>query len=549
VRAPLGILLLPLCAAAVPAAAPVVFEEVAAARGLRFANDPGRTDRRHQPESMGGGVALFDYDNDGWLDVYVVNGAALPAIDKSAPRHWNRLFHNQRDGTFADVSQAAGVVGRGYDIGVVAGDFDNDGNVDLFVTGLRANTLFRNNGNGTFSDVTQRAGLAQPDPRYGTLFAIAAAFVDYDHDGRLDLFVANYCVWDPKTEPKCGDPASPDYCHPSRFEGLPNSLFHNNGDGTFRDVSAASGIRAHVGKGMGIAVADFDGDGWDDLFVANDTTPAFLFMNNRNGTFTEASFERAVAFTDHGEPIAGMGADAGDLDNDGRPDIFETGLEADTFPVFRNLGGGTFEDATMGSGAAGITRPWTGWGNGIVDFNNDGAQDLFAACAGVLDPRGRFGERVPMANLLLLNQGNGTFRDGGPEAGEAFKRRAVHRGVAFGDIDNDGRVDAVVTALDGPLELWHNVSPVPHHWLLVKTVGTKSNRDGMGATLKLTTASGARYGHVNTAVGYGSSSDPRVHFGLGTDSRVTELTVHWPSGRLQTLKDVRADQILTVSEP
>ncbi len=526
----------------------VVFEEAAAARKLRFVTDAARTERRHQPESMGGGVALFDYDGDGRLDVYVVSGATLPIAEKSGPSQWNRLFHNEGDGTFADVTERAGVAGHGYDIGVVAGDYDNDGRADLLITGLRANTLFHNNGDGTFTDVTQRAGLARPDPKYGTLFAIAAAFLDYDHDGRLDLFVANYCVWDPQREPVCGDPGSPDYCHPSFFEGLPNSLFHNNGDGTFTDVSAASGIRAHVGKGMGIAVADYDGDGWDDLFVANDTTPAFLFMNNHDGTFTESSFERAVAFTDHGEPIAGMGADAGDLDNDGRPDVFETGLEADTFPVFRNLGG-TFEDVTTRSGAGAVTRAWTGWGNGIADFNNDGWNDLFAACAGVLDPRGRFGARVPQANLLLLNRGDGTFVDASAGAGAAFGRRAVHRGVALGDLDNDGRIDVVVTALDGPVELWHNVSPAANHWLTVKTIGTRSNRDGMGARLKLVTPSGARYGHVNTAVGYGSSSDPRVHFGLGADATARELTITWPSGIVQTLTDVKADQILIVKEP
>jgi hypothetical protein len=494
-------------------------------------------------------VALLDYDNDGWLDVYAVNGASMPGLDKTGARHWNRLFHNNGNGTFADVTEAAGVAGRGYDIGVVAGDYDNDGYADMLVTGLRANTLFHNNGNGTFSDATQAAGLGRSDPKYGTLFAIAGAFVDYDRDGRLDLFIANYCVWDPKTEPLCGDPSLPDYCHPSHFEGLPNSLFHNDGNGTFTDVSVASGIRAHVGKGMGIAVADLDGDGWTDLFVANDTTPAFLFMNNRNGTFTEASFERAVAFTDHGEPIAGMGADAGDVDNDGRPDIFETGLEADTFPLFKNLGAATFEDATTRSGVGALTRAFTGWGNGIVDLNNDGWKDLFAACSGVLDPKGRFGERVPLANVVLVNRGNGSFSDGSAGAGEAFGRKAVHRGAAFGDIDNDGRVDVVVTALDGPLELWRNVSPAANHWLLVKTLGTKSARDGMGAKITVVTASGPQYGRVNTAVGYGSSSDPRVHFGLGADAVVKELTLTWPSGKTETLKDVKADQILTLKEP
>jgi len=529
--------------------APVVFDEVAAAKGLRFVTDSGRTTRKHQPETMVAGVALFDYDDDGWLDVYVVNGARMPALDKSAPQYWNRLFHNNRDGTFTDVTRAAGVAGTGYDLGVATGDYDNDGHTDLFVAGLRRNTLFHNNGDGTFTDVTDKAGLGKPDPKYGTLWAVAGAFVDYDHDGWLDLFVSNYCVWDPKTERICGNPDSPDYCHPKEYEGLPNSLFHNNRDGTFTDVSVPSGIRAHVGKGMGIGVADFDGDGWMDLFVANDTVPAFLFMNNRDGTFTESAFERAVAFNDRAEAVSGMGADARDVDNDGLPEIFETALANETFPFFKNLGKGVFEDATIRSGIGAAARPRSGWSNGIVDLNNDGWKDLFVACADVMDEKGAFRERVPMANAVFLNLQNGRFADGSAAAGAAFARKAVHRGAAFGDVDNDGRVDAVVSALDGPLEMWHNVSPGGGHWLLVKTVGSKSNRDGMGAKMKIVTASGPQYNHVNTAVGYGCASDRRVHFGLGPDTVVNQLTVEWPSGKVQTLTDVKADQVLTVREP
>src|SRR5262245_27468712 len=256
----LALSLVPLLAVAA-AFEPVVFEEVAAARGLRFVTFSGRTPRKHQPETMVAGVALVDYDGDGWLDVYAVNGAPLDTLEKAAPEHWNRLFHNNRDGSFTAVTQAAGVAGRGYDLGVASADYDNDGRADLFVAGLRRNTLFHNNGDGTFTDVTQAAGLARPDPRYGSLWAVAAAFLDYDRDGRLDLFVSNYCVWDPRSEPACGKPGAADYCHPRQYQGLPNSLFHNNGDGTFTDVSEASGIRAHVGKGMGVAVADFDDDG------------------------------------------------------------------------------------------------------------------------------------------------------------------------------------------------------------------------------------------------------------------------------------------------
>jgi enediyne biosynthesis protein E4 len=549
---PLGALVLAGLAAAAdapPRFDAVVFEEVAAARGLRFTTNPGRTDRKHQPETMVSGVALLDYDGDGWLDIYLVNGTPLPGLEKTGPEYWNRLFRNDGKGSFTDVTEAAGVRGRGYDLGAVSGDYDNDGDADLFVAGLRRNTLFRNNGNGTFTDVTEAAGLLRPDPDHGTLWAVAAAFLDYDRDGRLDLFVSNYCVWDPATEPSCGDSAARDYCHPRQYKGLPNSLFRNRGDGTFADVSAAAGIRAHVGKGMGVAAADFDDDGWMDLFVSNDTVPSFLFMNNRNGTFTESAFERAVAFPDRGQAVSGMGADARDVDGDGKVDIFQTALAFETFPLFKNLGGAQFEDVTTRSGLAALTRPRSGWGNGIADLNNDGARDLFVACADVMDAGGAFRERVPMANAVFVNLKDGRFADGSAGAGDAFTRKAVHRGAAYGDLDNDGRLDVVVTALDAPVELWRNVSPARHHWLLVKAVGTKSNRDGIGARVKLTTTTRAQYGHVSTACGYGGGCDPRLHFGLGADALVKELTVTWPTGASQTLKNVAADQILVVREP
>ena len=536
-------------AAPPPGVAPVVFEEIAGRSGLVFTTFSGRSPRRHQPETMVSGVALLDYDGDGRLDVYAVSGAPIDTLRKSAPEHWNRLFHQEASGAFTDVTEKAGVAGTGYDLGVVTGDYDNDGDPDIFVAGLRRSTLFRNDGHGAFTDVTEAAGLARPDPTYGTLWAVAAAFVDYDRDGLLDLFVSNYCVWDPAKEPLCGGPDAPDYCHPKQYQGLPNSLFRNQGDGTFTDVSGPSGIRAHVGKGMGIGVADFDGDGWSDLFVSNDTLPSFLFMNDRDGTFTESAFDRAVAFTERAEAVSGMGADAGDIDNDGWPDVFQTALAGETFPLFKNAGGGVFEEVTMRSGVALATRARSGWGNGIVDLNNDGWKDLFVAAADVMDPRGRFREKVARANAGLLNVQGGRFVDASEGAGAAFARKAVHRGAAFGDVDGDGRIDVVVTALDGPLELWRNVSPGGHHWLVVDTAGTKSNRDGMGAKIKLVTASTTQYGQVRTAVGYGGASDRRVHFGLGADTLVRELTITWPSGKEQTLTGVGADQILRVREP
>jgi hypothetical protein len=533
--------------AASPVYDPVVFEEQTAA-GVRFVTEPSRTKHKHQPETMVSGVAFLDYDGDGRLDIYVVNGATMPGLDKSDPRFHNRLFRSRGDGTFEDVTERAGVAGNGYDQGVAAADFDNDGHVDLFVAGLRHNVLYRNRGDGTFEDVTARAGLAAPDPDYGTLWSVAAAFFDYDRDGWLDLFVSNYCVWDPKTEPICNRPEAPDYCHPNGYKGLPNSLYHNNGDGTFTDVSVQTGVRALVGKGMGLGVADFDDDGWPDVFVSNDNWRAFLFHNLKGERFEEIGFEAGVAYTERGKEISGMGADARDFDNDGRVDVFQTALDGETMPLFRNTGGMSFEDRTGTAGLVAPTLANTGWSNGIVDFNNDGWKDLFVAGGGVVDPKGDFADRAARANTVYVNLGNGRFIDASAGAGAGFTRKAVHRGAAFGDLDNDGRVDAVVTALEDRMEIWRNVSPTPNHWLLVRTIGSRSNHDGIGTKIRLTTASGVQFDHVSTAVGYASASDPRVHFGLGRDALVQELRLEWPSGTVQTLRGVPADQILTVRE-
>ncbi len=534
--------------AASPAHDPVVFEELKTA-GFGFVVEPSRTPHRHQPETMISGIALFDYDGDGRLDIYVVNGATMPGLDKSDPKFHNRLFRNRGDLTFEDVTEKAGVAGKGYELGVAAADYDNDGDADLFLAGLRANVLYRNDGDGSFTDVTTKSGLAARDPDYGTLWSVAAAFVDYDKDGRLDLFVSNYCVWDPATEPICNRPEAPDYCHPDGYKGLPNSLYRNNGDGTFTDVSVATGIRAHVGKGMGLGVADFDEDGWPDVFVSNDNEPAFLFHNQKGRRFEEVALAAGVAYTEIGKEISGMGADARDIDNDGRPDIFQTALDGETMPLFRNRGGMAFEDWTGPAGLVAPTLANTGWSNGIVDFNNDGWKDLFVAGGGVVHPKGDFAERAPRANTVYANLKNGKFVDASAGAGAAFaSRKAVHRGAAFGDLDDDGRVDAVVSALEAPLEIWRNVSPAPNHWLLVRTVGSRGNRDGVGARLRLTSASGVQHNHVNTAVGYGCASDRRVHFGLGPDSVVKELRVEWPSGAVQTLRDLSADRIINVRE-
>jgi hypothetical protein len=550
--APLAVLLALAAAAAgaqTPAFDPITFELVKDS-GIDFVTDSSRTAHKHQPETMVAGAAVLDYDGDGLLDVYLVNGAEMTSLDKSKPVYWNRLYHNLGHWKFEDVTEKAGVKGKGYDQGVAVADYDNDGRPDILVLGVRGVLLYRNKGDGTFEDVTEKAGLAKPDPQYKTLWSVAAAFFDYDNDGHLDLFVSNYCVWDPETEPLCGPKGLNDYCHPNNYKGLPNSLFHNNGDGTFTDVSAKSGIRKVIGKGMGIGLADFDGDGFMDLFVANDTEPNYLFHNNRDGTFEEIGFLAGVAYPEAGRPLSGMGADAKDVDDDGKPDIFHTALSSETMPLFKNQGNDTFLELTARAGVSSLSLSRAGWANAIVDFNNDGRKDLFVAGGDVMDPKGEFKDKVPQTNLVMANLGGFKFADATPQAGPDFStKHATHRGAAFGDLDNDGRVDAIVTALDEGVEVWRNTSPTPNHWLAVRLVGTRSNRDGIGAQVVATTASGVRRSHVNTAVGYGGASDVRVHLGLGRDATVAKLEVRWPSGAVQTLANVAADQVLEVKEP
>jgi hypothetical protein len=471
-------------------------------------------------------------------------------LDKTDPVFWNRLYRNLGGFRFEDVTEKAGVKGHGYDNGAAAADYDNDGWTDLFVAGLRENVLYRNRGDGTFEDVTGKAGLKKPDPDHGTLWAVAGAFLDYDKDGDLDLFVSNYCVWDPKTEPLCGPKGMNDYCHPNNYKGLPNSLFRNDGDGTFTDVSKPSGIRKVIGKGMGLGIADFDGDGFVDVFVANDTEPNYLFHNQGDGTFEEIGFVAGVAYPEVGRPLSGMGADARDVDDDGKIDIFHTALSSETMPVFRNQGKNSFLEVTARSGVSSISLSRAGWSNGIVDLNNDGHKDLFVAGGDVMDPNGEFREKVKQTNLVMANLGGFRFADATPGAGGDFStKRGTHRGGAFGDLDNDGRVDAIVTALDEPVEVWRNVSPVPNRWLAVRAVGTRSPRDPVGTEITLTTPSGVRRSHVNNAVGYGGASDIRVHFGLGKDEAATKLEVRWPSGTVQVLENVASNQVLVVTEP
>jgi tetratricopeptide (TPR) repeat protein len=499
----------------------------------------GGAGEKHQVETMIAGVAVFDYDGDGWPDIYVCNGATIPELKKPSPRYSNRLFHNNRDGTFSDVTNRAGVAGRGYSMGAAAADYDNDGRTDLFVTGVRENILYRNRGDGTFEDVTDRAGVGG-----GGRWAVAAGWFDYDNDGRLDLFVVRYVVWDPATEPYCGErrPGYRSYCHPRYYVALPNLLYHNEGDGAFRDASEQSGIAKHFGKGMGVAFGDYDGDGFEDVFVANDTTPNFLFHNLGNGTFEEVALAKGVAYNGDGRADSTMGADFRDYDNDGREDIFTTALSNEGFTLWRNLGRG-FSEVTQAARLAGPTLPLAGWSTGLFDFNNDGFKDIFTA-------NGHADDNVELTSSLESRQPNAVFVNRGDGAFELCEvpGKALHRGAAFGDFNRDGRIDVVVTRLgDAPLVLM-NTTSTRNHWLEVRLHGRRSNRDGIGARIRAVTEAGSQWNHVTTSVGYAGSSEPVVHFGLGRNALVRELDIRWPSGAQQRLRDVAADQRLDIEE-
>jgi hypothetical protein len=535
--------------AAVPAASPIKFDDIIEASKIKFTLRNSVSLQRYSIETMTGGVAVFDYNNDGLLDIFFTNGAAIPSLEKSDPSYYNRLFRNNGDGTFTDVTESAGLKGIGYSMGVAAGDYDNDGFVDLYVTGVNCNQLFHNNGDGTFTDVTAKAGVSGLLPNSGKPWSITAGWFDYNNDGLLDLFVVNYLDYDIRTAALCNMEGKPAYCSPNGFRGTSNILYRNNGDGTFTDVSAQSHISQYVGKGMGVAFADYDNDGFTDIFVSNDTFPNFLLHNNGDGTFTDVALEAGVAFTGNGKTVAGMGADFRDLDNDGKPEIFHTAMFGDTFPLYSNLGGGQFEDATSRAGLTTLTSRFTAWGTGDFDFDNDGRKDLFAATSDILDNADAVVHRpYALPNLLLRNKGNLTFEDVSATASAAFSVPAPHRGAAFGDFTNDGKIDIVVTVLNGPPELLMNRTRNQNHWIILKLVGVKSNRDGLGTKVKISTSHGDQYNEATTAVGYNSSSDKRVHFGLGDATVIDKIELAWPSGVKQILTNVKADQILTVTE-
>ena len=528
------------------------FKDIAEQVGVRFTTENCPTPEKHQPETMPAGVALFDYDGDGFLDIYLINGAEMPSLVKTGPKYYNRLFHNNGNGAFTDVTAKAGVAGKGYGMGAAVGDYDNDGWPDLYLANVNGNQLFHNNRDGTFTDVTVKAGVAGGVLDGGKMWSIAAGWFDYNNDGLLDLFVSNYCHWDPQHEPACMGLNGRGYCHPNSFAPLPNTLYRNNGDGTFTDVSVETGIAGVMGKGMGVAFADYDGDGFADVFVANDNSPNLLFHNLGGRKFEEVGFQAGVAYNEDGNAIAGMGADFRDVNNDGLPDIWHTAIENETFPLFLNRGAGQFVNASQASGIARLTRAMSGWSNGIADLDNDGWKDLFVARGNVMDDIDAVSKHFHYAepNSVLRNVGNGQFADVSATAGADFVRAAPNRGLAYGDLDNDGRIDLVITALRGPVRVFHNETANHNHWLLLKLVGRSSNRMGIGARIRVTTADGQKqWSEVTTSTGYAASSDPRVHFGLGAATAVREIEIRWPSGIRQVVQNVAADRVFSLEEP
>ena len=530
------------------------FVEARDRAGLHFQFRNSPTPNKYLIETMGGGVALLDYDGDGWLDVFLVNGAALgnpqpdaQLPDKSDPAYWNRLFRNNRDGTFADVTEKAGVKGKGYGMGAAVGDYDNDGFPDLFVTNYGGCILYHNNGDGTFTDVTAQSGIKTEG------WTMSAGFLDYDNDGYLDLFVTRYLEWNfARGALICGPnvPGGRAYCHPNEFKAVSNYLFHNNRDGTFTDVSEASRIKASPGYGLGVSFGDFNNDGFMDIYVANDAFPQFLFKNNGNGTFTEQAAIAGVGYTEDGNTFSGMGTDFADLDNDGFPDILTTALPYEYFALFHNNGDGTFGYASVTSNLAEISRPFGGWGIHVFDFDNDGNNEVFVATSHVMDnieitqPHLHYLERP----LLLKFQG-GKFEDISSQSGEIFSQLCAARGAAFGDLDNNGRIDVVVSDYKEPAHLLRNEGGNRNHWIELDLEGTKSNRDAIGARVRLTAASGrVQYRTVSTAGSYASANDRRVAFGIGAEDAIREIHIRWPSGIEQTIDNPRPDQILHIKE-
>ena len=538
---------------------PITFTDITLKSGITFRHLASTTSQKYLVEAMGGGVALLDYDNDGRLDVFFTNGARLAdpmpknaTPDKSDPGFWNRLYHQKADGTFDDVTVKAGLRGEGYSMGAAVGDYDNDGWADLFVSGYNAGHLYRNLGNGTFEETAGKTGILI------TGWARSAAFLDYDRDGRLDLFVARYMDWDfDKGTVYCGERREGyrAYCHPDNFKGVSNLLFHQRADGSFEDVSRRAGIEAAIGKGLGVSIADFDDDGWPDIFVANDSVMQFLFHNLKDGTFEETALLAGVAYDENGKTFAGMGVDAADYDNDGKIDVLITALSNETYPLFRGNGDLSFTHVTTSAGVGQHTLLYSGWGTRVLDLDNDGLRDIFVAQGHVLDTIEKsFGYlKYRQPALFLLQTPAHKFVNVSGAAGDPFNIPLAARGTASGDLDNDGDADLVLNVLNGPPVILINNGPkngTKNHWIGLELRGKKSNRMAIGARVTVELDRGDRtIFEVNTSSSYLSANDSRIIAGLGPTGALSSVLIKWPSGREQRLSNLKVNCYHQIEEP
>ena len=525
----------------------VQFTDVARQSGITFRHDNAASPEKYLIETMGSGCAWIDYDQDGLLDVYLVNGAATRVYTPKQPLR-SALYHNNGDGTFTDVTEKAGVGAEGlFGMGVAVGDYDNDGFPDLFVLGYGRCILYHNNGNGTFTDVTKKTGVANEGR-----WASSAAWFDYNNDGHLDLAIANYVDWSPEHNYYCGDhgPGMRSYCHPDDYHPQPPTLFRNNGDGTFADVSTASGVGATPRNGLGIVTFDYDDDGWQDILIANDSMANSLFRNNRDGTFKEVGYDSGIAVSMDGAAEAGMGVDAADTTGTGRMDVAIAHLDTQLARFYRNLGDGTFEDATLQCKIGYATYHMSEFGLAFMDYDNDGARDLFMAGGNVLDNIARYHAGVTFAEpkLMFRNVGNGMFGNVSDELGADFRLPRVSRGAAVGDFDNDGDLDILINNNGEMPQLLRNDGGNQNNWLSILLIGTKSNRDGVGARVKITAGNLVAYDQRKGGMSYQSARDPRLHFGLGQHSEIDSVEVKWPSGAATKIEKLKSNQIIAIKE-
>jgi len=525
----------------------VTFLDVAARAGITFRHDNASSAEKYLIETMGSGCGWIDYDQNGLLDLYLVNGAATRVYKPPQPMR-GALYRNNGDGGFTDVTAKAGVGAEGlFGMGVAVGDYDNDGFPDLFVLGYARCILYHNNGDGTFTDVTARAGVQNSG-----LWASSAAWFDYDNDGKLDLIIANYVDWSPERNFYCGDrgPGMRSYCHPDDFHGQPPTLYHNNGDGTFTDVSKSSGVGLKGGNGLGVVTFDYDNDGWQDIFIANDHMPNFLFHNNRDGTFREVGYQAGVAVSADGQFEAGMGTDAADTTGSGRLDLIVGHLDMQLARVYQNLGDQTFEDATLRSKLSYSTYHMSTFGARFMDYDNDGWRDLFLANGHVLDNIECYHADTKYAEpkMMFRNTGSGIFENVSDQLGSDFQLPRVSRGAAIGDFDNDGDLDILINNCGQTPQLLRNDGGNANHWLEILLIGTKSNRDGVGARVKVIAGDLVLYDQRKGGMSYQSAQDPRLHFGLGQGSNVDLIEILWPSGSTTKLANIKADQIIAVKE-